>query len=107
MDGAIRRMRFSKENFMQRLGVEGLQAIEHARLMASTNKRLAIIRLFAVAMHFYRQPVGDLAFDALHSILGVEETAALSFLTGYSLGSSGREDAWEELAFPTRVTEGS
>lgn len=53
-----------------------------------------IIRLWSISMLFYRHPVGDAANAVLHRILGVEQTAALAFLTG---AASCRSGSWLNL----------
>jgi hypothetical protein len=82
-----------------RTDAEGYEAIEIAKRIAFTSKESAIVRLFAIAMTFYRRPVGDAAFDQLHILIGPETSAALSFIAGVSSGGSG--EGWERLAFPS------
>jgi len=82
-----------------RTSAEGMAAIERAKRIAETSKQSAIVRLYAIAMVFYRHPVGERACKELHVLMGEETTSALFFLTGYADGGSGRD--WDSLAaFP-------
>lgn len=77
---------------------QGLEAIEIAMRIAPTAKSTAITRLVAIPMLFYRQPVGQRAQDALHSLMDDATVTALYFLLGFAQGSKG--GGWERLAFP-------
>jgi hypothetical protein len=81
-----------------RTEAERLAAIETAKRIEMTAKETAIIRFFAIAMTFYRQPVGDRAFDELHRLIGADTTCAVMFLMGFSVEANS--DQWEGLAFP-------
>lgn len=83
--------------------MHGLIAIEAARVQAETNKSAAIINLFAIAMCFYRQRVGDIAFAEIRKLIGDDATDAMCFLTGFSAGTCGEAGAWERYAFPNKV----
>lgn len=82
--------------------LDGYAAIERAKELAGTAKETAIVRLYAVAQLFYRQPVGDAAADALHEIMGDAEVNALFYLCGLSLGmgmSNGNSiETWAKIA---------
>jgi hypothetical protein len=75
----------------------GYAAIETAKRMAPTASTTAIVRLFAVAMVFYRGPVGDRACDELNAIMGKGRADALFYLCGFSRGTNDL-DRWAELA---------
>jgi hypothetical protein len=76
---------------------QGLAAIETAKRILPTARMTAITRRYAVAMVFYRQPVGDRAFDELRGVLGADELNALCFLCGFSSVTPDPE-RWAELA---------
>ena len=78
---------------------QGLAAIETAKRILPTARMTAIIRLYAVAMVFYRQPVGYRAFDELWTVIGADELHALCFLCGPSSVTPVVErERWAELA---------
>lgn len=74
---------------------QGRKALSAAMKLPADSKTTAIVRLFAIAMVFYRQPIGDLAWEGLHILMGVEETSALAFISGFSVGGAGAR--WEQL----------
>lgn len=81
---------------------DGYAAIARATELTGTAKEMAIIRLYAVAQLFYRQPVGEAAVDALHEIMGDAEVTALFYLCGLSIimgmsGGNGTE-TWAKIA---------
>jgi len=51
-----------------------------------------IVKLFAVAMLNYRQPLGDKAWNAMRNLTNPEVTSAISFLAGFSTGGLKVED---------------
>lgn len=66
------------------------------------NKKLKgdakVIRLWAVAMTHYRAPIGDRAWTAIENIVGADGVIALSFLTGWCMGSAGQKMDFTRLA---------
>jgi hypothetical protein len=79
---------------------QGLAAIETAKQILPTARMTAIVRLYSVAMVFYRHPIGDRALDELRNIIGVDELNALCFLCGFSTGTMDPA-RWAELACMT------
>jgi hypothetical protein len=80
-----------------RTEAEGYAAIEIAVRIAPTAKQTAIVRLFAIAQVFYRQPVGDAAADEIQKLTDKGTVEAIFFISGYSIGGGGSN--WEKLAF--------
>ena len=73
----------------------GLRAIEEAKALSVSAH---VVRLFAVAMCYYRDPVGDLALDEIERLIGQDALTALSFLCGFAAGAGNK--GWDRLAFP-------
>jgi hypothetical protein len=72
---------------------EGLAAIEVAKRL---DKATAIIRLFAIAQVFYRQPVGVRACEELDRIIDWETSSAVFFISGFS--GIPPTEKWAEIA---------
>lgn len=73
---------------------EGRAAIARA---IGLPKQTAICRLYAVAMLFFRQPVGNEALDELHRIIGVDATQAMMYVGGMSTTNPSPE-TWAAVA---------
>ena len=56
-----------------------------------------IIRLYAIAMLNYRQPIGDRAWGIMNKMIGRDITDAISFLTGFASGWNGNSSTYEQL----------
>ncbi len=68
------------------------------KILASTlSLETKISRLWAVAMYYYRQPLGDEAWASMRTIAGDGQTSAIAFLTGFARGGATREQL-KELA---------
>jgi hypothetical protein len=52
-----------------------------------------LIKLYAVIMLNYRQPLGDRAWDGIHTLFkNPDIVRGFSFLTGFLMGSEGKID---------------
>jgi hypothetical protein len=76
---------------------EGRAAIKVATQISSTAKEIAIVRLFAIAQVFYRQPVGEEACQAMRLFLDDASIAAMFFIAGASRGG-GNCEHWARIA---------
>lgn len=66
---------------------------------AAYPKMTKIIRLWAVAMLNYQQPLGDEAWDAMRRLTDADTTSAISFLTGFASTTKYEKNQLEELAY--------
>ena len=77
---------------------EGLAAIETAKSISFNEKSAAIVRLFAISQVFYRQPVGNLAINELHDLIGEDASYAMFYIAGFSSGAGATKiERWAEL----------
>ncbi|MBU1213586.1 MAG: hypothetical protein KJ587_20315 [Alphaproteobacteria bacterium] len=65
---------------------------------AAYPKITKIIRLWAIAMLNYRQPLGDKALDAMRRLTDADATQAIMFLTGFASTTKYEKSQLEELA---------
>lgn len=77
---------------------EGAASIQEAVDAWHKHKISPVVRLFAISMVYYRQPVGDQAQDELRKIIGAEAISALYFIAGFS--TTGKGENWAMFAFP-------
>jgi len=61
----------------------------------SIDKASKIIRLWAITMLNYRQPMGDKAWDAIRELTDDDTCTALSYLTGFCSGMGSTNDRFD------------
>lgn len=56
-----------------------------------------VVRLWAIAMLDYRGPAGDLAWQKINDLVGIEAAQSIAFLTGFNAGAVPTESQLRSL----------